>query len=73
MYEGKSGLLDFNLRIWCAFATPHFMVFVPILNKDYERNEKYEISEAFPPLEIFPSPLSLTFWTQMLKKYKEKH
>ena len=43
-YEAKSGLLDFNPRIQCAFATPH-VVFVPILtvknvNKDFQRNEK---------------------------------
>ena len=40
----QSGLLDFLLKIKCAFATSHG-VFVPILkvrnvHEDYERNEK---------------------------------
>ena len=44
MYDAKSGLLDINLRIQCAFSMP-LVVFVHILtvrniNKDYERNEK---------------------------------
>ena len=44
MYDTKSGLLDINLKIYFAIATP-LVVFVSILtvrniNKDYERNEK---------------------------------
>ena len=44
LYEAQFVPLDFNLRIYCAFATPH-VVIVPVLtdrkeNKGYEENEK---------------------------------